>query len=203
MKNFVDPKSIEEESHVFAQLMREFAPKVHARFEAQNITVQIFAIKWFMTLFSSVLAQELFYRVFEAYLHEGWPVIFAVGLALLRLNEPKILQNSFEENLFLLNAEIYEVASIEAFMEEVFRVEVPPATIAAHTESYRKLEQAKSMRQEGASRNSAARLREMEKAVLPVPQDEGHRELLFLAKAEEVTFDVFGLLSEEKTKKRA
>lgn len=202
MKNFVDPKSIEEESYVFQQLMREFTPKVHARFEAQNITVQIFSIKWFMTLFSSVLSQELFYRVFEAYLHEGWPVVFAVGLTFLRLNESKLLENSFEENLFLLNAEIYEVSSIDAFMEEVFRFEVPSAMIKAHGEAHRKAEQAKSQKQEGMSRNSAARLREAEKAVLPVPQDEGFRELVFLAKSEEVTFDVFALLGEEKAKRR-
>lgn len=114
-----------------------------------------------MTLFSSVLSQELFYRVFEVYLHEGWSVIFAVGLTFLRLNEAKLLENSFEENLFLLNAEIYEVSSIDSFMEEVFRFEIPNPTIKAHGEAYKKLEQAKSQKQEGASRNSAARLREM------------------------------------------
>lgn len=60
-------------------------------------------------------------------------------------------------------------------MEEVFRFEVPNSTIKTHSEAYRKMEDAKSQKQEGLSRNSVARLREMEKAVLPVPQDENYK----------------------------
>lgn len=39
-----------------------------------------------MTLFSSTLKQELFYRIFEIYLNEGWRTIYATGLALLSLH---------------------------------------------------------------------------------------------------------------------
>lgn len=95
MKNFIDPKKIEEESYVFHQLMKQYIPKIEAKFESQGIIVQIVTVKWFMTLFSSVLSQELFYRVFEAYLNEGWTVLYGVGLTLLRLNEDKILKNNF------------------------------------------------------------------------------------------------------------
>ena len=91
MKNFVDPKSIEEESYVFQQLMREFTPKVHARFEAQNITVQIFSIKWFMTLFSSVLSQELFYRVFEVYLQHFFGEFSHTRIVLRNIKKPLVL----------------------------------------------------------------------------------------------------------------
>jgi hypothetical protein len=33
-----------------------------------------------MTLFSSVLVQEFFNRVFEVYLIEGWSIIYAVAI---------------------------------------------------------------------------------------------------------------------------
>lgn len=66
--------------------MKEYTPKLSALFEKQNIMAQIFTIKWFMTIFSSVFAQELFYRIFEVYLNEGWSFIFTVGLTLLRIN---------------------------------------------------------------------------------------------------------------------
>jgi len=46
--------------------------------------IEVFSIKWIMTLFSSTVSQELFYRIFEVFLNEGWTVIFAVGLALLK-----------------------------------------------------------------------------------------------------------------------
>jgi hypothetical protein len=64
VKNFIDPKKIEEESFVFHKLMKQHIPKIEDRFESQGIIVQIVTVKWFMTIFSSVLAQELFYRVF-------------------------------------------------------------------------------------------------------------------------------------------
>jgi hypothetical protein len=57
-----------------------------------------------MTIFSSVLSQELFYRVFEAYLNEGWSVIYSVGIALFKTNEERILSNTFESNLLMINS---------------------------------------------------------------------------------------------------
>ena len=45
-----------------------------------------------MTLFSSSLQQELFYRVFEIYLNEGWSVIYKVGLMLLKNSEKRLLE---------------------------------------------------------------------------------------------------------------
>lgn len=122
VKNFIDPKKIEEESYVFHQLMKQYIPKIEAKLETQGIIVQVITVKWFMTLFSSVLSQELFYRVFEVYLNEGWPVVYAVGLTLLRLNEDRILKNNFEGNLLMINSELYQIGNVDDFMEEVFRI---------------------------------------------------------------------------------
>jgi hypothetical protein len=52
---------------------------------------QIFTVRWFMTLFSSTLKQELFYRIFEIYLNEGWSIFYATGLTFLKTNEQKLL----------------------------------------------------------------------------------------------------------------
>jgi hypothetical protein len=138
VKNFIDPKKIEEESYVFHELMKEFTPKINQKFESQHIVVQIFTIKWFMTIFSSVLGQEHFYRVFEVYLSEGWPAIFAVGLAFLKVNEEKILGNSFEENLLMINSQLYQVSNIDEFMEEVYRFEISPTLIKTHAATFQK-----------------------------------------------------------------
>lgn len=48
---------------------------------------QAYTIKWFMTLYSGSVTQEVFYRIFEVFLEEGWSIVFAVGLALLKNNE--------------------------------------------------------------------------------------------------------------------
>jgi hypothetical protein len=82
-----------------------------------------------MTLFSAVLRQELFYRVFEAYLHEGWPVLYQLGLTLLRLTEDRMMKNSFEANLLLINSSMYDIENIDDFMEEVFKMKISNAEI--------------------------------------------------------------------------
>jgi hypothetical protein len=57
-----------------------------------NIPIHVLTVRWFMTLFSSSLQQELFYRVFEIYLNEGWSVIYKVGLMLLKNSEKRLLE---------------------------------------------------------------------------------------------------------------
>jgi hypothetical protein len=86
VKNFIDPKRIEEESQVFAELIKLYLPQINNRFASQHVVIQMFTVKWFMTLFSSTLKQELFYRIFEIYLNEGWKIIYATGLALLSIH---------------------------------------------------------------------------------------------------------------------
>ena len=64
--------------------MREYVPEIKRRLEELNIVIELFTIRWFMTIFSSTLSQEVFYRMFEIFLNEGWIIIFKVGLTLIK-----------------------------------------------------------------------------------------------------------------------
>jgi hypothetical protein len=110
VKNFIDPSKIEQESFVFAELLASHCPLIVARFATQDIQIGLFSVKWFMTLYSSVFKQELFYRVFEVYLSEGWAVLYAVGIAFLRLHQHSILRNNFETNVYLINSAIAQIS---------------------------------------------------------------------------------------------
>jgi hypothetical protein len=91
--------------------------------------MQMFTVRWFMTLFSSTLKQEVFYRIFEIYLYEGWTVIYATGLALLMAHETDILKANFEEIVFLLNSDIFHITDVNDFVEKVCAIDIPKATL--------------------------------------------------------------------------
>lgn len=57
MSNFIDPKRIDRENHVFAKLLQQKLPKIQQLFEKQKIGMPIFTVKWFMTFYSGVLPQ--------------------------------------------------------------------------------------------------------------------------------------------------
>jgi hypothetical protein len=92
---------------------------------------------WFLTLFSKSLSNEKFYRFFECFLVEGYPVIFKTALALLKLKEKLFLSNSMEENLMLVNdMTFYEQVSDDEFISHVFSFEVTAQEISAIEKEY-------------------------------------------------------------------
>ena len=44
--------------------MKEKLPKYYDIFKKKGVTYEAYTIKWFMTLYSGSLSQELFYRIF-------------------------------------------------------------------------------------------------------------------------------------------
>ena len=86
------------------QLLRKHLPDVAKCLQEQNIQMEVPGAKWFLTIFSSTMSEELFARIFEVYLNEGWTILYAVAITLFRLRQKEILSNSFEKNLFLINS---------------------------------------------------------------------------------------------------
>jgi hypothetical protein len=40
-------------------------------------------------------------------------MLYAVGITLLRINEDKIVKNSFEGNLLMINSELYQISNVD------------------------------------------------------------------------------------------
>lgn len=64
--------------------------------KSENVKLEIFTPKWFITLFSSTLPTELFYRVYECFLCEGYKIIYKAALTILKINEPLVMGQPFE-----------------------------------------------------------------------------------------------------------
>jgi hypothetical protein len=74
--------------------------------------------------------------MFEIYLNEGWTIIYGVALTLLKSHETKILKNSFEDNLYLINLSIYHIDNNDIFIEDALKWNINLEQITKYTEAY-------------------------------------------------------------------
>ena len=119
--NYKNPSSTSLQNFVLDRLMRDNIPHVRRQLEKQEIPLEAFTPKWFITLFSSTLPIEIFCRVFDCFFLEGYKVIYQTALALIKVNEKSILENEVEDNLILLmNKGQYEDLNDNKFINTVY-----------------------------------------------------------------------------------
>lgn len=94
--NFIDPKHIEYHNYIFETLVKRHNQSILKVLEEKGIHLYTFTMKCFMTLFSIVLKQEFFNRIFEVYLVEGWSIIYSLALALFKQWEKDFPKMSME-----------------------------------------------------------------------------------------------------------
>lgn len=70
---------------VCEQLMRAHLPRLAAHLEQEGLHPTMYLTQWLLTLFAYNFPFAFVTRVWDAFLHEGWKVIFRVALALLKL----------------------------------------------------------------------------------------------------------------------
>lgn len=77
--------------YVFLGLIRKYTKNVYNCFVANSIFPSMFATEWFMTLFAKELDFSILCRVFDAFLHEGFKVIYRFASAFIIVKEKEIL----------------------------------------------------------------------------------------------------------------
>lgn len=95
MWNYKNPSTTKLQNYVLAQLMARYSPQVLGLLSQQGIELTAFTPRWFITLFSSTLPTELFYRIFECFLIEGYKIIYKAALTVIKINEPFILNHAY------------------------------------------------------------------------------------------------------------
>lgn len=82
-----NPGFVKRQCWVFSELLENHLPKIHKILTEQNIDPIMYTPPWFLTLFSSCLSQQLFYRFFECFLIDGYSFMYKMALALLQVKE--------------------------------------------------------------------------------------------------------------------
>jgi hypothetical protein len=87
-------------------------PRLHFHFSMIDVTPMMFAVSWFMTLFSSLetLPLRTVMRLWDVVLAERWPAVFRIVLALLSECEIDMLQLDFAGAVEYLHKTLVEKA---------------------------------------------------------------------------------------------
>ena len=87
------------EQAVFNELVASKLPRVAKQLHKHGVIAELFATRWFVALFANSLPIETTLRVWDAFLLEGTKVLHRVGLALLRIAEPRLLACTDQQEL--------------------------------------------------------------------------------------------------------
>jgi hypothetical protein len=79
------------DQRVFADLVQQKLPTLFQHMHALGVDFEPFTLKWFLCLFLNTLPFEPVLRIWDVFFCEGSHVLLRVGLALLKLNQPRIL----------------------------------------------------------------------------------------------------------------
>jgi len=76
---------------MFELVLSEQLPHIHTLFQEREISTQMFASEWFFTIFSYVIPEkDVFLRVMDLFLVDGYKALFRVGLAIIHRSYPYI-----------------------------------------------------------------------------------------------------------------
>ena len=109
------------EQSVFSELVASKLPRLSQHLEHHCCVVELFATRWFVALYANALPIETTLRVWDAFLLEGCKVIHRVGLALLRIAEPRLLAcHDQQELLCALQEEHAHCLDVERLLSVAF-----------------------------------------------------------------------------------
>mmetsp|Transcript_7652 Transcript_7652/g.14446 ORF Transcript_7652/g.14446 Transcript_7652/m.14446 type:complete len:673 (-) Transcript_7652:132-2150(-) len=91
-----DMAGTQEALYVAERAIKRFLPELARHFEGENVNVSMFLIPWLMTVFTRNFPFDLVLRVWDAFLFEGWCVVYRTMLALLADIQDDLLELPFE-----------------------------------------------------------------------------------------------------------
>ncbi|CAK4115816.1 unnamed protein product [Aphanomyces euteiches] len=82
---------------IFDQCLKIYVPKLAEHLDAEGLHPTMYATQWFVTIFAYSFPFDFVTRVWDIFLHEGWKIVFRVTVALLKVNERKLMTLKFEK----------------------------------------------------------------------------------------------------------
>ncbi|XP_075997619.1 ecotropic viral integration site 5 protein homolog isoform X2 [Genypterus blacodes] len=80
----------------FEFMIQEQLPELHMHFQAQSFHTSMYASSWFLTIFLTSFPLPVATRIFDIFMCEGLEIVFRVGLAILQMNQPELIQLDME-----------------------------------------------------------------------------------------------------------
>eukprot|EP01029_Cantina_marsupialis_P022579 TRINITY_DN5515_c0_g1_i2.p1 TRINITY_DN5515_c0_g1~~TRINITY_DN5515_c0_g1_i2.p1 ORF type:complete len:292 (-),score=49.67 TRINITY_DN5515_c0_g1_i2:1036-1911(-) len=81
---------VHQHVYQFWELMKIYCPKIVKHFDGENMHPTMFATQWFVTIFLYSFPFHFVARIWDAFLNEGWKIVFRVAIAIMKVNESKL-----------------------------------------------------------------------------------------------------------------
>ena len=142
---------------VFSALVATHLPALAGHLAAEGVEHMMYASEWLMTLFTYSFPFATATRVWDAFLVEGWKVVFRVALAMLKLHEAALMELPFDQLLPALKKRLPRTVPPAALMDAALRLPVTTAAVAALGARYRAAHREELAAGEALAQEDAAR----------------------------------------------
>lgn len=117
--------------YVAEKLIHHYLSRLARHFDREHIHVTMYATQWLLTQYTSSFKFDLVFRVWDAFLGEGWKIIYRVMLALLQKYQSQLMKMSFEEILTFFR-ELPDRVEGHQIMESALKIPLRKKTISKY-----------------------------------------------------------------------
>eukprot|EP00386_Alphamonas_edax_P007640 GDKI01025437.1.p1 GENE.GDKI01025437.1~~GDKI01025437.1.p1 ORF type:complete len:375 (+),score=88.82 GDKI01025437.1:128-1126(+) len=119
----------------FQRLLQLHLPKLHDHLRNENLDATMYASQWLMTVFTYNFSFKVVSRVWDIYLGEGVKIVFRVSLAIMKLLQDELLQESFEAILHRLK-NVPNLVQADSLIQTALAIKIPLATLKELEQEY-------------------------------------------------------------------
>ena len=114
---------VQADIKVLGQLIGTYLPDVDYQLKKHDIELSLICINWFLTIFSNVLHIKILLRVWDLFFYEGSTAMFQITLAMLKLNEKRLVEAQNSSQIFTLLSDLpSEICDIDLLIETSIRI---------------------------------------------------------------------------------
>ena len=113
------------------KLIHHYLGRLARHFEKEHVHVTMYATQWLLTQYTSSFKFDLVFRVWDAFLGEGWKIIYRIMLALLQKYQSQLLKMTFEEILTFFR-ELPDRVEGSQIMDMALKIPLRKKTIAKY-----------------------------------------------------------------------
>lgn len=121
---------------VLKKLVDKLLPKVGQKMDSYGIEFSFFSTHWFLTVFSYYLNFRLVCHIWDMFLCEGWKPVYRVALALLKMEESRLLSAVNETDFLLLLKMVQESKDPALLLETALSIKFKTAKVRKYSEQY-------------------------------------------------------------------
>ncbi|XP_069694446.1 TBC1 domain family member 2B-like isoform X4 [Periplaneta americana] len=110
------------DQRVLKDLIAEKMPRLSSHLLLYSVDISLVTFNWFLCIYIDSLPVDLFLRVWDAFLFEGSKVLFRYALAVLKLNETEVLnQTDYVSILTTLKSRVENLTDVDCVTRVAFQ----------------------------------------------------------------------------------